>query len=695
MSVACTYPATPSNVDESVVKPSPEFKKQVANTTGVILLFLVVYIVLVAAGTALAAACAIGGVLLMIALPKFFTLMLGVGLIGLGLMVLFFLLKFIFKQNKTDRSGLIEVTEEEQPELFDFIRTLTRETQAPFPKKIFLSPDVNACVFYDSGFWSMFLPVRKNLQIGLGLVNSVNMSEFKAIMAHEFGHFSQRSMKLGSYVYNVNHVIYNMLYDNDGYDTTLQWWAGISDYFALFAGMTVRIVRGIQWLLQQMYQVVNKTYMSLSRQMEFHADAVAAYVTGGDHLVTSLRRLEVADSCYRALFRHYNSWYQENAKPDNIYPHHTEVMLHFASDHGVPIQHGLLHVTSSTFARFNQHRLMIKDQWASHPSTDDREAHLNSLNIHTEAMTTPAWSIFRNAEKLQKEMTAMIYGEVVFSGPVHILTEESFRKKYYDEVRQYQLDRRYKGFFNDREVKFSDLNMTQGNALEKFEDILSDAIAGLPLTINGLESDIEGLKQIMNKNIVVKTFDYDGRRYEADDANDLHDRLSKELQQKKTELEEADKKLFGYFFALAKQKGKEAELKEYYQEFSDSGTSGKADLENFIEITSIMQPLYQPGLMIEQATAIMNQVTLREGSLKARLQEIIGDTSFTPYIRESMRNNFRKLIDSNWAYFDGINFNQEALGVLNQALSDYNVVAFDRAMAAKKKILDWQLTLLD
>ena len=48
------------------------------------------------------------------------------------------------------------------------------------------------------------------------------MQEFKAILAHEFGHFSQRSMKVGSYVYYVNQVIFNMLYDNDSFDKMIQ-----------------------------------------------------------------------------------------------------------------------------------------------------------------------------------------------------------------------------------------------------------------------------------------------------------------------------------------------------------------------------------------------------------------------------------------------------------------------------------------
>ena len=112
----------------------------------------------------------------------------------------------------------------------------------------------------------MFFPVRKNLQIGLGLVNTLNVSEFKAVMAHEFGHFSQRSMKLGSFVYNVNRVIHNMLYENKGYSNFLQGWANLDGVFALFAAITAKIAQSIQWILKQVYGLVNKNYMGLSRE---------------------------------------------------------------------------------------------------------------------------------------------------------------------------------------------------------------------------------------------------------------------------------------------------------------------------------------------------------------------------------------------------------------------------------------------
>jgi Zn-dependent protease with chaperone function len=127
----------------------------------------------------------------------------------------------------------------------------------------------------------MVFPVRKNLEIGLGLVNSINISELKAVIAHEFGHFSQRSMKLGSFTYNVNRIIYNMLYENNSYTGFLNAWGRLHGILSFFANITVKIAQGIQYILREMYKVINKSYMGLSREMEFHADAVAASVAGG------------------------------------------------------------------------------------------------------------------------------------------------------------------------------------------------------------------------------------------------------------------------------------------------------------------------------------------------------------------------------------------------------------------------------
>jgi len=202
------------------VEVSPNFKKHARKTILSIFVFAFTYILLLVLAIGLTIGFTLFGLFIFASKPMFLTGVLCLGLIASGLTILFFLLKFVFAQTKTDTSHLTAITAQDEPRLFALIDEIVNEVDTSFPKKVFLSHDVNASVFYDSTFWSMFLPIRKNLQIGMGLINVVTQQELKAILAHEFGHFSQRSMKLMSYVYHVNQIIYNMLYKNEALDNT-------------------------------------------------------------------------------------------------------------------------------------------------------------------------------------------------------------------------------------------------------------------------------------------------------------------------------------------------------------------------------------------------------------------------------------------------------------------------------------------
>ena len=242
------------------IQLSKEFKAQASKAILAILFFGFTYLLIVLLAIALTALCIIGALLMVSYHPSLITLGLGLGLASIGIMNLIFVLKFIFSSNKLDRSHLVQIDETQEPQLFKMIAEIVNEVGTAFPKKVYLSSDVNASVFYDSTFWSMFLPVKKNLQIGLGLVNCITKEELKAILSHEFGHFSQRTMKVGSYVHNVNQMIFNMLYDNEKYDKLTEKWANTSGYFVLFFFAVIWINKGIKWILQKQYEVVNKSY---------------------------------------------------------------------------------------------------------------------------------------------------------------------------------------------------------------------------------------------------------------------------------------------------------------------------------------------------------------------------------------------------------------------------------------------------
>jgi Zn-dependent protease with chaperone function len=692
---AFVYPPAPLQRSENMIKPNGAYRAEVFKVAAAILFFLITYLSIVTVGAALSAFCVYAGFILFISFAHMITIMIGLGLIGLGVMVLFFLLKFIVARNKSDRSGLIELTKEEQPELFEFVKKLTEETKAPFPKRIYLSADVNACVFYDSSFWSMLFPVKKNLQIGMGLVNSVNLSEFKAILGHEFGHFSQSSMKLGSYVYNVNKIIFNMLYDNEGYGNALQSWARASSYFAIFANITVGIVNGIQAVLKEVYAVVNKQHMSLSRQMEFHADAVSAYVSGSDHLISSLRRIEMADFCYHQVLGCYNQYIVDNLKSDNFYPQHIEVLLHYAHHHDIPLEGGLPMATAKHSAGTGKGKLVLKDQWASHPSTDDREAHLKPFDVHTETVHTSAWSVFRNAENLQKEMTALLYSSVVFKGTPQVLTNEEFSLRYRKEVNTWLIDKRYKGFYDAREISvFSpEQEILNASAIPSFEEVFTDLRAAIPADIRAMEKEYEIVSQISKGKTDIKLFEYNGKRYRFDDSVLVGVEIKTEIAKAQAKLKEADIEVFRYSYARALTKGKGTELLCKYAALFTGMHEIQVCQKKLGALEEEMKPFFQKNTFAV-IQSVQEKIKTKEQELRPLMSTLLQESDSENWITEHQRKHIEKYLEKDWLYFFQPHFNQEALAVLQAALSAYGHIQAKRLFLLRKNLVEEQIDYL-
>ena len=166
------YPLPPQHIDTSVTRTDSAYRRQVMSVFMAIVVFFIVYFLLIVAALLLFATCVILAYFVLSSVHMFVVLMLALGLVGCGSHGVFFLIKFIFAVKKFNTAASIEV-EPSMPLLFDFIRRLTAETETAFPKKIFISPDVNAGVFYDSSFLSMLFPVKKNLQSDWALSTSL------------------------------------------------------------------------------------------------------------------------------------------------------------------------------------------------------------------------------------------------------------------------------------------------------------------------------------------------------------------------------------------------------------------------------------------------------------------------------------------------------------------------------------------
>jgi heat shock protein HtpX len=159
--------------------------------------------------------------------------------------------------------------------LFQLIRQVAAATGQSEPADVYLLNEVNAWVTHRGG--SMGFGSRQVMGIGLPLMQALSVSEFKAIVAHEFGHYSSGDVKLGPWIYKTRAAIGRTI-------------AGVHGTF---------IEAPFLWYGRQFLKLTH----AVSRQQEFIADQVAARIAGTPDLAGALRRVTAVAPVFSSYVR--------------------------------------------------------------------------------------------------------------------------------------------------------------------------------------------------------------------------------------------------------------------------------------------------------------------------------------------------------------------------------------------------------
>jgi Zn-dependent protease with chaperone function len=667
---------------------SAAFKAQTTKAVLAIVVFLVSYTILFLFAIGLAGICVYAGLAIIVSHPSFLTIVLGLGLGSLGVFVLIFLMKFLFSSKKFDRSHLVEIQRADHPELFGMIDEIVQKVGTNFPKKVYLSSDVNASVFYDSNFWSMFLPIQKNLRIGLGLVNSLTKSELKAVLAHEFGHFSQKSMKVGSYVYHVNQVIFNLLFENEGYENMIEKWGKISDYFSVFNLLAVKIVKGIQWILGKLYGLVNKTYMGLSREMEFHADQIAALVAGSQPMASALMRVSLADSSLNAVYSFYDQKVKDNIVSQNVYQEQSKVMHFLAEKNQVPIEGDFPKVAMGDWNRLNRSRLVIEDQWASHPSTEDRVDEISKIGAKPEPPSNqPANSLFKNVEHLQQQLTLKAFDGLVDLDKRVFLPAEEFWQSYHTDYAMNSYPELFLGYYDHHNPTVIDPDsLPHKEGKQDFESLFGQEILEIAKEKSAMENDIVTLGHAKDGNIEIKTFDYDGKKYQKKDADALIDELRTRIEQATLKLEENDKKIYAHFLAKELGTGEEPKFATYYREYTDYERGYAEKFDVFAQVSNVVQ-FVNVTTPFEQIQSNFRSMLPLEESLKKEIAWLLDLEVMVKEINPEHRESLNRFATGKWTYFTGSAYQESQLNLLFESMNLYAQYLYRGHFLLKKRLL--------
>jgi Zn-dependent protease with chaperone function len=360
-----------------------------------------------------------------------------------------FMLKALFFIQHRHAIEDIELTREDQPRLFEFIDRLADEARAPRAHKVYLSARVNAAVFYDLSLLNLIIPSKKNLEIGLGLINVLSLGELKAVLAHEFGHFAQRSMAVGRWVYISQQIAGHVVARRDALDKLLRQLSRLDLRIAWVGWLLSIIVWSIRSLMDVLFRGVLLAQRALSRQMEFQADLVAVSLTGSDALVHALHKLQAADDAWDKALGFAGGEANNKrlvkdlfAVQDRIIERMREILNQPSYCCAPPMPDA----SRETHRVFKAELAQPPRMWVTHPPSTEREENAKKRYVAADIDQRSAWELFRDPQGVKERMSRHVFREATVEETPMEQTLTQLDKAYGRAF----LDRAYRGVYLNR-----------------------------------------------------------------------------------------------------------------------------------------------------------------------------------------------------------------------------------------------------
>ncbi|MBB4805414.1 Zn-dependent protease with chaperone function [Chryseobacterium defluvii] len=673
-------------------KISSVYKSKLASAIVSVLIFFTLYFVLILISLLLIFLLGYGAVKILAFDINTFTIIAAIGLFSIGLFVFYFLIRFIFSNPHYDKSHLIEITRNHQPELFAVIDGIVLETNVQAPKKVFLSPDVNASVSYDSIFWSMFLPAKKNLTIGIGLINSTSVGELKTILAHEFGHFSQKSMKVGGYVNQAEKIIFETVYNNKNYEAFILEGSGYAA-FKFFGLISIGFISVFQFILKSVSNFLFKNHASLQREMEYHADAISTYITNPKEQVSCLLRLELSQSALdNSLLFYTNS--EQKYLPENLYENQSSLMKIISEKNNHSYENGLPKVDAEDIKRYNKTKIEIEDQWASHPDIDKRIEKIWKNNTKNCLENNDlAKNIVHGFDNICKILTNKYLTLYHIKNVGKVIDDKEFVSLYLEKYPYQTMNTHFNGYYERHHPVLENIDAIINTTDQhiKADGFFSDKNVSLVHEKIGIENDLNTLNYLIANPKVIKTFKYNGALYKTKDSENLIPELSQNLENVKAILAENDRQIFLYFYSNADTQNKTVLADKYrkfaiidreYDEFHGS-------INEFIKHIQFMTTQLPFDQIRKYRAVLLNQ----EKPFKKKLNEFLEISSYKDLLTEQHQNVLKQFIDSEYIYFNNDHYIQKEVNAVFTLVNEYQTILNKIYLDFKEELLNFQAGL--
>ena len=292
-----------------------------------------------------------------------------------GLSMAWSIIKSIFARSGKGSFGLVK-TDQDCPRLHATVRAVAERVATRPVDEIYLAPGSEIGVHQEGrGPFGIFGVKRRVLTLGVSTMRYLSVSELKAILAHEYAHFSHKDTFYSRFIHQVTLSIEQAL-------TGMAQAAGKLNY-----------VNPFYWALLWYYRAYSLLAAGFSRSREFLADRMAVSLYGKDAFIQGLTKVATEGTLFdKTMFQTLHGLLAEDKAFTNMY----ETFSAFRSDESSSKLRGEVQDEVT-----GQHSSLF----ASHPTFAERLEAVSAFPDVRQQETEPALTLFEEPEKVEQELT--------------------------------------------------------------------------------------------------------------------------------------------------------------------------------------------------------------------------------------------------------------------------------------------------
>jgi Zn-dependent protease with chaperone function len=288
--------------------------------------------------------------------------------------------KSLFARSGSGSFGLPK-TPADCPRLHELLADVPHRVDTEPVSEVYLAPGSSIGVHQEGrGPFGIFGVKSRVLTLGLSTMRFLTISELRAILAHEYAHFSHSDTFYSRFTYQVHLSIEHSLQGTGQ------------------SGGKLNYVNPFYWFLYLYYKAYSLLSAGFSRSREFLADRMAATLYGSDVFATALTKVCTDGTLFEMTM--YDN-ISELLEKDQAFVNMYATFRSYRDEQ----------LTGQAREELYQKLLDEKESlFASHPIFGERIQAIAPLPRAEKTDDTLALELFDNAEELEKELTDFLTG---------------------------------------------------------------------------------------------------------------------------------------------------------------------------------------------------------------------------------------------------------------------------------------------